>query len=521
LSAGQPAGSGSEGAALDRLRTVFEQLPAAVAVVRGPSPVYEFVNDEYRRLLGDRAFEGRSVDDVVPELRPQGFVDLLDEVYRTGEPHFGRENRIAISQDDRTDEVFVDFIYQPVRGADGAVEGILGMGVDVTETVRAREQLTDLLRREQEDRFRQAIDSLLDTVVMAAPVRDGLGRIEDFVVSFVNRGRNESIRQPRTELIGRRMLELWPEVAGSGLLERFAHVLDTGDALDLEDFAYRDAETAAVLDIRASRLGDDLFVVLRDVTERVARERALAASRAQLVQEHDMVVALQRALLPRDLPTFPCVELAAEYAAASTDLEVGGDWFDAFALPDGSLAICVGDVAGKGLGAAQVMGQLRSAGRVAALAGYSPPEVMAAKNNLMILGNLAPLATTAFTRYDPETGEATWVSAGHLPPLLVPANGDPPALLPTAGDPPIGVVADATFSARSVVLEPGDTLVLYTDGLIERRGENLEEGLTRLRSAVAADNDAATTCRRLLEDLGVASDRPDDVCVVALRRTAC
>ena len=180
----------------------------------------------------------------------------------------------------------------------------------------------------------------------------------------------------------------------------------------------------------------------------------------------------------------------------------------------------MGDVAGKGIAAAQVMGQLRSAGRVAALAGHAPAEVLAAKNALMILGDLAPLATTVFTRYDPVRGEATWVSAGHLPPLLVPGDGRPPELLLTAGDPPLGVVPGATYAPRSVVLAPGDRLVLYTDGLIERRSENLEQGFDRLRAAVPAEADAATTCSRLLEDLGVASDRPDDVCIVTLQRTS-
>jgi PAS domain S-box-containing protein len=511
----------SEGAAFDRLRDLFDNLPAAVALVRGPSHVYEFVNPGYRRLLGDRTFEGLSVDDAVPELRPQGFVDLLDEVYRTGEPYVGRESRVVVQHDDGVEEVFVDFIYQPMRGVHGAVEGILGFGMDVTEAVRAREQLTEALRREQEDRFRQAIDNMIDTVLIGKPIRSDDGSITDFLVTFVNRGSDELGGREAAELAGRRFRELWPNVAESGLLARYVEVVETGSAVDLEDYAYADyvagTDIEAVFDIRASRLGDDLFLVFRDVTERVARERALAESRARLLQEHEMVTSLQAALLPRELPTFPHVDVAAEYLAATEGLEVGGDWFDVFALPDGRVALCVGDVAGKGIDAAQVMAQLRSAGRVAALAGQEPHEVMASKNTLMITGDLAPLATTVFTRYDPTSGEAEWVSAGHLPPLLVPAQG-PPALLPTLAEPPLGVVSGQQYSFQRAVLEPGDRLVLYTDGLIERRGENLDQGLERLRSLAPVDADAATTCRRLLDEL-VPSGRFDDVCVVTLRRT--
>ena len=513
----------SAGAAFDRLRDVFDQLPAAVVLVRGPEHVFEFVNPAYRRLVGDRAFEGRTVDESMPELRDQGFVELLDRVFRTGERFVGRETKVTILHDDGAEDVFVDFIYEPIRGADGEVEAILGFAVDVTQAVRAREQLTEALRREQEDRFRQAIEGMLDTVMIASPVRDASGRIDDLLVTFVNSGHDEIGHRERAELVGRRFTQLYPNAADSGILARYIEVLETGVPLALDGYSYRetlqDGDVGAVFDIRASRLGDDLFLVFRDVTERVARERALLESRARLVQEHETVAALQTALLPRDLPSVPGVDVAAEYVAATEGLDIGGDWFDAFVLPDGRLAVCVGDVAGKGLDAARVMAQLRSAGRVAAMAGQTPAEVMASKSSLMAMGDLGPLATTVFAVYDPATGEVAWVSAGHLPPLHVPAAGEP-VLLPTPGDPPLGVVAGAEYSCERVVLQPGDRLVLYTDGLIERRGEHLDDGLARLRALVPDDGDAATTCRRLLEALGVATDRPDDVCVVALRRTA-
>jgi PAS domain S-box-containing protein len=519
----RPPEPSSEGAAFDRLRGVFDELPAAVALVSGPDHVFEFVNPAYRRLVGDREFEGLNVDEAMPELREQGFVDLLDEVYRTGERFVGRETKVTLVHGDETEEIVVDFIYQPIRGASGEVEAILGFAVDVTAAVRAREQLTEALRREQEDRFRAAIDSMNDTVIIARPLPDGDGRVDDFLVTFVNSGPDEVGRRRREDLIGRRFTELWPNVTATGLLERYLDALETGQPVELEAYDYRDrvggAEVSGVFDIRATKFDGELLVVFRDVTDRVARERALAESRAREAREHQSVVALQAALLPRELPPIDGVDIAAEYIAATEGLEVGGDWFDVFPLPDDTIAICVGDVAGKGIDAAQIMAQLRSAGRVAALAGQDPAEVMASKNTLMISGGLGPFATTVFMRYEPATGEATWTSAGHLPPLIVPADGSPPRLLPTPEQPALGVVPNVTYTCESVTLETGDRLVLYTDGLVERRGEAITEGLSRLREAVPPGADAADTCRILLEVFDVESERPDDVCLLTLRRT--
>ena len=514
----------SEGAAFRRLRGVFDELPAAVVLVSGPDHVFEFVNPAYRRLVGGRSFEGLTVDQALPELRSQGFVDLLDEVYRTGERFVGRETKVSLLRDDGIEEIVVDFTYQPIRGGSGQVEAILGFAVEVTEAVRAREELTEALRREQEDRFRAAIDSMIDTVIIAEPVQARAGAIEDFVVTFVNSGQDEIGRRQGDELIGRRFRDLWANVEASGLLEHYVEVHETGAPLELESYEYHDtvagSEVDSTYDVRATRLGTELLIVFRDVTERIARERALAETRARFVREHEAVLVLQSALLPRELPTVPGADVAAEYVAATEGIEVGGDWFDVFVAPDGTVAICVGDVAGKGIEAAQVMAQLRSAGRVAAFAGQDPAEVMASKNTFMITGDLGPFATTVFARYDPSSGELTWTSAGHLPPLLAPGDGTPPRLLTTPDNPPLGVVADAVYSCQQVVLARGDRLVLYTDGLIERRGEDIGVGMARLCEVVPSDADAAQTCRDILKALGVASDRPDDVCILTLRRTA-
>ena len=510
----------SEGEAFDRLRGVFDAMPAAVALVRGPDHVFEFANPAYIALVDGRRVEGLTVAEALPEVREQGFIDLLDHVYTTGERFVGRETKVALLHQDGIEEVYVDFIYQPIRNATGDVEAILAHAVDVTEGVRAREQLADALRREQEDRFRRAIDSMIDTVIIGAPVRDDTGGIVDIEVTFVNSGRDELGRRPSHQLMGRRFTDLWPNVEATALLGRYIAVLETGEPLVLENFSYSDTvgddEIGAVFDIRATRLDDDLILAFRDVTDRVARERALAESHARLVQEHEAVVALQAAILPREVPSVSGVDVAAEYVAATAGLEVGGDWFDVFVLPDDRLAISVGDVAGKGLHAAQVMAQLRTAGRVSALDGRDPAGILTAQNSLMITAGLGPFATSVFAIFDPATGEVAWAYAGHLPPLHI--SGPDAVLLQFPERPPLGVVDVPDYVTDRVTLGEDDRFVLYTDGLVERRGESLTVGLERLREHVPTVGDAAATCRSLLDSLGVAAGGGDDVCVLALRR---
>lgn len=514
-----PEAAASETAALRRLRDVFEQLPAAVCVLRGPDHVFEFTNAQYQALVAGRAVEGVSVAEALPEVVEQGFVDLLDNVYRTGERFIGQGVSAEIRRGNRLESIVVDFTFEPVRGADGAVEGILVQAVEVTDAVRYREELQEVLQREQEDRFRQAIDSMLDTVIIAGPVRDDAGVIVDLVVEFVNSGGDEVGKREREQLIGGRFKELWPNIEAQGLLTQYIDVLETGTPVVLDDYQYADevGERAVdgFFDLRATKLADKLFLVFRDVTERVARERALAESRARLAREHEAVVMLQSALLPRELPAIPRTAVAAEYVAASDEVEVGGDWFDVFVLPDGSVAIAVGDVAGKGIEAAQTMAQVRTAGRVAALAGHDAAGVLTAQNALMLAAGIRPFATAVFALYNPGTGSFCWASAGHLPPIVV--SDDYARLATLDPRPPLGVVEEPGYVMTRLTLAPGDRLVLYTDGLVERRDESISDGIERLRALVRSDGTPREACRRLLDVLAP-GEHTDDVCVLTLDR---
>jgi serine phosphatase RsbU (regulator of sigma subunit) len=253
--------------------------------------------------------------------------------------------------------------------------------------------------------------------------------------------------------------------------------------------------------------------VLRDAADRAA----LAIRQAQLYeQEHRIAVELQRGLLPKRLPFAPGVKLAARYQAAGGSAEVGGDWYDAFALSGGRLGIVVGDVAGRGIPAASAMGQARSVTRAFALAdggARTPGEVLTRLNRYQLALDEEQLFTIVYAIVDPRGASVSWANAGHLPPLIRPPASAP--RLPVGGGYPIGI-EDVEYESLREPLGPGGTLILYTDGLVERRGESLDDGLDRIARAVeTGPGEPEALCDHLLQQL-LPSDheRHDDVTVL-------
>ena len=204
--------------------------------------------------------------------------------------------------------------------------------------------------------------------------------------------------------------------------------------------------------------------------------------------------------------------MLARYVAAAEEADVGGDVYDAFELDDGRLLVAIGDVAGKGLDAAVTVGRVRSALRAYALEDPSPADVLRRVDRLLRTEPVN-LVTLVVAVVDPERHTLTYSLGGHLPPLVLPAGGRP-FYLDLAEGKPLGVIDDARFSEVAVPFAPGDRLLLFTDGLIERRGPSLDGALKRL-SAVAAATD---TCAELLDAALGAFDLPprDDVAVLAL-----
>ncbi|SDZ36946.1 Response regulator receiver domain-containing protein [Micromonospora pattaloongensis] len=230
-------------------------------------------------------------------------------------------------------------------------------------------------------------------------------------------------------------------------------------------------------------------------------------------EEHRIAVTLQRSLLPRRLPDLTGFQLAVRYEPASAQTEVGGDFYE-LAMIDGQLLVAIGDVAGHSLHAATIMAELRHAVRAYAVEGHQPGVVIERTDEL--LRTLLPneFATICLLLLDPATGRCRMASAGHLPPLLV-TDGASEFLEHRA--PLLGVrvtrPADLEF-----VMPRGSTLVLYTDGLIERRDADIDEGLRALAiSAATVEDDLDRFCERLLVELA-APEIHDDIAVVALHR---
>ena len=251
----------------------------------------------------------------------------------------------------------------------------------------------------------------------------------------------------------------------------------------------------------------------------VGQQAGLALDRAHLYEQSASVAHdLQRSLLAIAPPDDPRFAVATTYRPGVEMLEVGGDWHDTFLAADGLLALCVGDVVGRGLAAASAMGQLRSAVRAVAGPEAGPGRLLSRLDRFVEQVEAASMATLAYAELDLATGELRYACAGHPPPLLVPAEGEP-RLLWDGRSPPLGAFTRPQHRDEARVrLTEGDRLLLYTDGLVERRDRALDEGLDLLRETAAASADAPLEemvqeiTRTLLRD----ESTRDDVCVLLL-----
>ena len=218
-----------------------------------------------------------------------------------------------------------------------------------------------------------------------------------------------------------------------------------------------------------------------------AGDRAALAIFSRLTErERGLADALQRSLMPR-LPDLPAVSFAGRYLPAAA-ARLGGDWYDAFLLPDGRLGMAIGDVVGRGFHAAAIMGQLRSGLRAYALDGMSPGEVLERLSRLLRQIEPGRTATLVYLVFDPHGGYLTVAAAGHPPPLIQPTEGEP-WFLELPGSVPLGAARHVHYDEQEVDLDPGAAIVLYTDGLVERPGESLDAGLERLAATVRRDYD--------------------------------
>jgi FixJ family two-component response regulator/anti-sigma regulatory factor (Ser/Thr protein kinase)/putative methionine-R-sulfoxide reductase with GAF domain len=254
-------------------------------------------------------------------------------------------------------------------------------------------------------------------------------------------------------------------------------------------------------------------VVLQLASDRAAR----AIERARrFQQEHETAVTLQRSLLPDRLPDVPGLALAARYLPGAAGTEVGGDWYDVIPLADGRVGIAMGDVVGRGIPAASLMGQLRNGLRAYAIEAHPPAAVLERLDRLVQSLNPGRMATLLYMVLEPDGRNAVFANAGHLPPLVVESDGSP-RLLEGARGVPLGVLPYTTFEETEARLAPDSTLVLYTDGLVEERGISIEIRLDDLQRAASAPFEGPNElCERLLRQMLPEGPGVDDVAVLAL-----
>ncbi|MEU5213522.1 SpoIIE family protein phosphatase [Streptomyces sp. NPDC020742] len=250
-----------------------------------------------------------------------------------------------------------------------------------------------------------------------------------------------------------------------------------------------------------------------EVTDQIESAERLRASEAL---QREAAVTLQRSLLPQELEQPDDLRVAATYQPGGTDAAVGGDWYDVITLGAGRTALVIGDVMGRGVRAAAVMGQLRTAVRAYARLDLPPHEVLQLLDGLAAEIDASQIATCVYAVHDPNEGRLVYASAGHLPILVRDPDGTVRRAAEPTG-PPLGT-GGWLHTSGSVALSPGSSAVLYTDGLVERRDKDIDDGLEALERAFAGAAGAPDiVCDRLLRSLGITATHDDDVAILVLQ----
>ncbi|MFJ2185876.1 SpoIIE family protein phosphatase [Streptomyces anulatus] len=265
-----------------------------------------------------------------------------------------------------------------------------------------------------------------------------------------------------------------------------------------------------------SRREGGVLVYAADVTDHAeAAERLRTSER----RHRETAVTLQRSLLPQELEQPDDLRIAATYQPGGTDAAVGGDWYDVITLGAGRTALVIGDVMGRGVRAAAVMGQLRTAVRAYARLDLPPHEVIQLLDVLAAEIDASQIATCVYAVHDPNEGHLVYASAGHLPILVCDEDGTVHRAADPTG-PPLGT-GGWVHTSGTIALPPGSTAVLYTDGLVERRSEDIDEGVASLARALSgAKGSPQVVCDRLIRSLGVTAEHDDDVAVLVVQHPA-
>ncbi|WP_433290600.1 SpoIIE family protein phosphatase [Actinoplanes sp. CA-030573] len=342
---------------------------------------------------------------------------------------------------------------------------------------------------------------------------------------------------PGRDWAGRPIREVISDLLDQQIVDRYYEVYRTGEPengrewrvhLDMPDGSVHEMYASFTITPWHAPSGERLGVigVGFDVTESVRQRQAAGALRRQVEQSRQVITSLQRALLPTGLPVLPGVQVAASYLLADADTAAGGDWFDAAARPGGRVALIVGDVVGHGVSASGVMGQLRAVLRDRLDDGAGIADALAAADRFASRTPGAHATTVGIAELDPVSGDLVYCMAGHPPPLVVSPSGETRFLSGTGGTP---LATGGSFPVATDRLAPGELLLLYTDGVLERPGRTHATGAAELASVAAScaagralrdpgSTAAERVCTQAVELLVRATGHHDDITLLAAQR---
>jgi PAS domain S-box-containing protein len=527
---------------------------------------YTRVNEALAEINGRSVEEhlGRHVLEVLgDDLRE--VVGLIQSVIHTGEPVL--DHAIQGTTDARPGQVrhWVTSYY-PVRDTNDTLVSVGAVVIEVTAQRRAEADRAEALERERHARLaaeaaqtRMALlAQSMEALTAGLDLKTGLARFADLLVPdpadwvavhlveddgtvvravlrhtdptrverlVAGEAGTDEVPEPVAEVLGTGRPVLLSEIPDNLLT---AHTTEPDNTDVIRDLGLHSAivvplpargRTIGALTFARSEAAppfgsDDLSLALE-----LATRAALAVDNKRLYErDHRVAITLQQSLLPDRLPDVDGFEMCVRYVAGAVGVDVGGDWYDAFPLNDGTIALTIGDVVGHDLAAAVKMGELRTTLRAYAADGAPPADVVNRLDHLAYQQGAGFVATLIYGVLDPTTGRFTYTRAGHLPPILIDLDRQP-VIVDDIASPPLGM--GWQHVQQELTLEPGSTLVLYTDGLVERRDEEIDRGLQRLAEAAAHPTEnTESLCDLLLDELSDPGGLTDDIALLIVRRHA-
>lgn len=472
-----------------------------VTLIWGPEMVLVY-NQGYADLIAAKHPQalGSRCEDVFPEAWDV-VGPMLHSVLETGVPTWVEDTYLPLQRSSYLEECYFTFSYSPVRGDDGRIEGILDISVETTGYVITRRRLAMLAQLS--DTLSSAEDD--DTVAARA--------------AAVLATDPADLPQVEIRLPGGPVRETSPFGPAPAIAEGVDLHLDSEGASTV---AWLPLSLGGMLVVRLSEqleptglYLDFLRLIAANLGQTLTRVRSLEAERG-------LSEALQKALLTRPAGSLE-LDVAVRYVPASDLAQVGGDWYDAFLLPDGSQMLAIGDVAGHDQRAAAAMAQLRNLVRGVAytLPNATPAAVLSGLDRAIDGLEVDAVATALLVRVDRSATAdqalgLTWSNAGHPPPLMLEADGSV-RVVDSQHDLLLGAEPTAARRDQQCSLAPGASLLLYTDGLVERREASFDAGLAWLRDTVAGQQElgAAQLAEHIIGQLGERFS--DDIALLVVR----